>query len=188
MALFFTQLLNGIQNGAVYASLAVALVLIFRTTGILNFAQGEIALFSTYIVWKLTTTGMPVWLAILITDCHLVRHRRTDRAHHHPTGRAVGAARDRDRDDRHVPRDQLATQLQFGSGQHALPSFYPATHVATGWRVDLLEHDRARRCARGGVRGAVPRAPTAQSSGSRSAASRAIRSRADCSACPSGGS
>ena len=51
-----------------YASLAIALVLIFRTTGILNFAQGEMALFSTYIVWKLTTTGMPVWLAILARD------------------------------------------------------------------------------------------------------------------------
>ena len=50
MALFFTQLMNGIGNGAVYASLALALVLIFRTTGILNFAQGEMALYSTYIV------------------------------------------------------------------------------------------------------------------------------------------
>ena len=57
MALFFTQLLTGIQNGAVYASLAIALVLIFRTTGILNFAQGEMALFSTYIVWKFTDVG-----------------------------------------------------------------------------------------------------------------------------------
>ena len=47
---------NGIQNGAVYASLALALVLIFRTTGILNFAQGEMALFSTYLVWKFTDT------------------------------------------------------------------------------------------------------------------------------------
>ena len=50
MALFFTQLMNGIGNGAIYASLALALVLIFRTTGILNFAQGEMALFSTYLV------------------------------------------------------------------------------------------------------------------------------------------
>ena len=57
MALFFTQLMNGIQNGAIYASLAIALVLIFRTTGILNFAQGEMALFSTYLVWKFTDVG-----------------------------------------------------------------------------------------------------------------------------------
>ena len=57
--------MSGIQNGAIYASLAIALVLIFKTTGILNFAQGEMALFSTYLVWKFTDAGMPVWLAIL---------------------------------------------------------------------------------------------------------------------------
>ncbi len=50
-ALFTTQVMNGIGNGAVYASLALALVLIFRTTGILNFAQGEMALYSTYLFW-----------------------------------------------------------------------------------------------------------------------------------------
>ena len=44
MALFFTQFMNGIGNGAIYASLALALVLIYKTTGILNFAQGEMAL------------------------------------------------------------------------------------------------------------------------------------------------
>jgi branched-chain amino acid transport system permease protein len=42
-------------------------VIIFRTTGVLNFAQGEMALFSTYISWKLTTTGMPVVAAIAIS-------------------------------------------------------------------------------------------------------------------------
>jgi branched-chain amino acid transport system permease protein len=66
MALFLTQLMNGIGNGAVYASLALALVLIFRTTGILNFAQGEMALYSTYLVWYLTGHHVAVWLAILI--------------------------------------------------------------------------------------------------------------------------
>jgi branched-chain amino acid transport system permease protein len=65
VSLFFTQLLQGIQNGAVYASLAIALVLVYKTTGILNFAQGEMALFSTYVVWKFTTWDVPVWLAIL---------------------------------------------------------------------------------------------------------------------------
>ena len=66
MALFFTQLLSGIQSGAIYASLAIALVLIFKTTGVLNFAQGEMALLSTYLLWKFTETGMPVWVAILL--------------------------------------------------------------------------------------------------------------------------
>src|SRR5215813_3831748 len=65
MALFFTQVMNGIGAGAVYASLAIALVLIFRTTGILNFAQGEMALYSTYLVWQFTQWGWPVIVAIL---------------------------------------------------------------------------------------------------------------------------
>jgi branched-chain amino acid transport system permease protein len=63
--LFLSQLMNGLANGAVYASLALALVLIFRTTGILNFAQGEMALFSTYVTWQFTEWGFPVWLAIV---------------------------------------------------------------------------------------------------------------------------
>ena len=66
MSLFLTQIMNGIGNGAVYASLALALVLIFRTTGILNFAQGEMALYSTYLVWFFTARNFPVWLAIVI--------------------------------------------------------------------------------------------------------------------------
>ncbi len=67
MSLFLTQLMNGIGNGAIYASLALALVLIFRTTGILNFAQGEMALYSTYLFWYFTDRGLPVIVAILIT-------------------------------------------------------------------------------------------------------------------------
>jgi branched-chain amino acid transport system permease protein len=46
---------------------ALALVLIFRTTGVLNFAQGEMALFSTYITWKLTDVGLGVWAAIALS-------------------------------------------------------------------------------------------------------------------------
>jgi branched-chain amino acid transport system permease protein len=57
----------GIGNGAVYASLALALVLIFQTTGIINFAQGEMALYSTYLVWYFTDHGVAVWLAIVIS-------------------------------------------------------------------------------------------------------------------------
>jgi branched-chain amino acid transport system permease protein len=67
MQLFLEQVLNGIGNGVVYGSVALALVLIFRTTGVLNFAQGEMALFSTYISWKLTETGLPVVGAIVIS-------------------------------------------------------------------------------------------------------------------------
>jgi branched-chain amino acid transport system permease protein len=51
----------------VYASLGLALVLIFRTTGFLNFAQGEMALFSTYVTWKLTEWDVPIVAAIAIS-------------------------------------------------------------------------------------------------------------------------
>ncbi len=64
MHLFISQLLNGIGNGVVYASVALALVLIYRTTGLLNFAQGEMALFATYITWKLSHS-LPIAGAIL---------------------------------------------------------------------------------------------------------------------------
>ncbi|HEX8803885.1 MAG TPA: branched-chain amino acid ABC transporter permease [Acidimicrobiales bacterium] len=67
VSLFAEQVLNGIGNGVVYGSVALALVLIFRTTGVLNFAQGEMALFSTFISWKLTTVGLPVVGAIAIS-------------------------------------------------------------------------------------------------------------------------
>jgi branched-chain amino acid transport system permease protein len=67
LELFLSQLMNGIGDGVVYASLALALVLIFKTTGILNFAQGEMALFSTYVFWKIAGWPIPVWIAIVIT-------------------------------------------------------------------------------------------------------------------------
>jgi branched-chain amino acid transport system permease protein len=65
MSLFLSQVMNGIGQGVVYASLALALVLIYKTTGILNFAQGEMALVSTYATWWFTDKGLPVWLAIV---------------------------------------------------------------------------------------------------------------------------
>ncbi len=70
MQLFLSQLMNGLGNGVIYASLALAIVLIYRTTGLLNFAQGEMALFSTYLTWKLvddSEMGLPVAAAIGIS-------------------------------------------------------------------------------------------------------------------------
>jgi branched-chain amino acid transport system permease protein len=67
MNLFLEQLLNGIGNGVIYASVALALVLIYRSTGLLNFAQGEMALFSTFLTWWLTDAGLPIAGAILIS-------------------------------------------------------------------------------------------------------------------------
>lgn len=68
MVLFVEQTLNGIAYGVVYASIAIALVLIFRVTGILNFAQGEMALFATYVTWWLSSEqDVHIVLAIAIS-------------------------------------------------------------------------------------------------------------------------
>ncbi|MEV0591459.1 branched-chain amino acid ABC transporter permease [Nonomuraea cavernae] len=64
---FLQQLVQGLGAGAIYASLALALVLIYQFTGIVNFAQGELAMFSTYLAWQFTAAGMPFWLALVLT-------------------------------------------------------------------------------------------------------------------------
>jgi branched-chain amino acid transport system permease protein len=61
------QIFSGLAAGAVYASVALALVMIYRATDLVNFAQGEMAMFSTYIAWSLVTAGLPFWAAFLIT-------------------------------------------------------------------------------------------------------------------------
>lgn len=67
MDLFLDQLANGVSSGVIYASVALSLVIIYRTTGLLNFAQGEMALFSACITWWLTEQGLGVWLALAIS-------------------------------------------------------------------------------------------------------------------------
>lgn len=62
---FLQILIVGIGDGAVYAMLGLGLVVIYRSTGVLNFAQGEIAMFSTFVVWTIWNIGVPMWLAVL---------------------------------------------------------------------------------------------------------------------------
>ena len=57
------QIISGSAYGFIYASLALALVMIFQSTGHINFAQGEMAMFSTYVAWWLVVTGFPFWAA-----------------------------------------------------------------------------------------------------------------------------
>ncbi|WPB87875.1 branched-chain amino acid ABC transporter permease [Streptomyces malaysiensis] len=63
--LFPQLLLDGLGKGAVYAALALALVLVYRSTGLVNFAQGEFATLSAYLTWTLTASGLNVWAALL---------------------------------------------------------------------------------------------------------------------------
>ncbi|HUH85008.1 MAG TPA: branched-chain amino acid ABC transporter permease [Stellaceae bacterium] len=61
------QVLSGIANGGIYASVALALVMIYQATHHVNFAQGEMAMFSTYIALLLINLGLPYWVAFFLT-------------------------------------------------------------------------------------------------------------------------
>jgi branched-chain amino acid transport system permease protein len=61
------QLATGVSSGGIYASLALALVMIYRSTGHVNFAQGEMAMLSSFIAWTLLDQGVSYWLTFFIT-------------------------------------------------------------------------------------------------------------------------
>jgi len=67
MELFTNQILAGISTGAIYACMALAVVMIYQAIDHLNFAQGEMAMFSTFISWQLMQWGMPYWVAFVLT-------------------------------------------------------------------------------------------------------------------------
>jgi len=67
MNAFLHQLLAGLATGGIYASVALALVMIYQATHHINFAQGEMAMFSTFIAWSLMQAGLPYWAAFAAT-------------------------------------------------------------------------------------------------------------------------
>lgn len=67
MELFVQQVLAGLATGAIYASVALAVVMIYMAIDHFNFAQGEMAMFSTFIAWALMQAGMPYWVAFFLT-------------------------------------------------------------------------------------------------------------------------
>ena len=67
MQAFLHQVLSGFATGGIYASVALALVMIYQSTHHVNFAQGEMATFSTFIAWKMISVGFPYWAAFVLT-------------------------------------------------------------------------------------------------------------------------
>jgi len=61
------ELAQQVATGSIFASMALALVLIYRSMNVINFAQGEMAMFTTFIAWQFTQNGMPIWVAFLLT-------------------------------------------------------------------------------------------------------------------------
>ena len=66
MELFLQQTFSGLAFGGVYACMALAVVMIYQATDHLNFAQGEMAMFSTYVAYTLLTWGVPYWWTFLL--------------------------------------------------------------------------------------------------------------------------
>jgi branched-chain amino acid transport system permease protein len=67
LELLLRQILSGLATGGIYASMALALVMIYQATHLVNFAQGEMAMFATYLAWTLMQAGVPYWGAFFIT-------------------------------------------------------------------------------------------------------------------------
>src|SRR5215218_4722519 len=67
MELFTNQVLAGIATGAIYACMALAVVMIYQAIDHLNFAQGEMAMFSTFMSWQMMQWGVPYWGAFILT-------------------------------------------------------------------------------------------------------------------------
>jgi branched-chain amino acid transport system permease protein len=63
MELLLQQVMAGLANGGIYACMALAVVMIYQAIDHLNFAQGEMAMFSTFVAWQLIQWGEPYWVA-----------------------------------------------------------------------------------------------------------------------------
>ena len=61
------QTVIGLSSGGTWALLALAIVLIYRSTGVVNFAQGELAMLSTFVAWSLVHHGLSYWGAFFLT-------------------------------------------------------------------------------------------------------------------------
>jgi branched-chain amino acid transport system permease protein len=64
--IFIDRLTSGLTAGSIYVLIALALVVVFRSSGTINFAQGEFALFTSFVAWWFDTKGVPMVFALLI--------------------------------------------------------------------------------------------------------------------------
>jgi branched-chain amino acid transport system permease protein len=64
---FIQLVVDGLSNGSIYAVLALAIVLVNQATGLINFAQGGMAVLSAYLTWWMTEHGLPLVIAIVLS-------------------------------------------------------------------------------------------------------------------------
>ncbi|MEZ5258413.1 MAG: branched-chain amino acid ABC transporter permease [Ilumatobacteraceae bacterium] len=66
MELFLARIFDGFASGSTYALIALALVLIYKATTLINFAQGELAMLGAFLALELWSHGVPVWFAVIL--------------------------------------------------------------------------------------------------------------------------
>jgi branched-chain amino acid transport system permease protein len=66
MQYFIQVVVDGVATGAIYGALALAIVLVNRATGLINFAQGAMAVMATFVAYGLTQAGVPLIVAVLV--------------------------------------------------------------------------------------------------------------------------
>lgn len=67
MAFFLEVLIGGLMAGVMYSLVALGFVLIFKASGVFNFAQGAMVLFAGLFFVGFLQKGVPIWLAIILT-------------------------------------------------------------------------------------------------------------------------
>jgi len=67
MEFFFEVLLGGLLAGVMYSLVAIGFVLIYKASGVFNFAQGSMVLFSALTFVSLLERGVPFWVSFLIS-------------------------------------------------------------------------------------------------------------------------
>lgn len=67
MGKFVQLVVDGLSTGSIYGAIALAIVLVNQATGLINFAQGGMAVLAAYVAWEMTTHSVPVVLAILVS-------------------------------------------------------------------------------------------------------------------------
>jgi branched-chain amino acid transport system permease protein len=126
------QVVDGITSGSIYGALALALVLVYRSTGLINFAQGQMAAVSAYVAYSLTRSGFPVVAAIVVAAL---------------VSAAMGAALERALVRRFERADHLVTivvtvailicgngliSLFWGADLKPFPAIFPSRNLSLG--------------------------------------------------------
>ena len=128
MDLFLHQVLAGLATGGIYACMALAIVMIYQAIDNLNFAQGEMAMFSTFIAWQLMQWGMPYWVAFFATIAISFAAGVADRAGRVPAAAPRVAAQPHRRLHRAVRDPQQPCRLHLGLHHQELSQ--PVRHPA----------------------------------------------------------